>query len=231
MPAAVISTCSCLMSPPLLFWICPLCRPFIKWPNVCFLALWHRWHRSGSADPLSEMFTVIVLGYLQQAHCPIHFLVQKNNKQTAKRIAAKSGKRLTVTVGSNHPGSSSNSPLLSPSHLSYPPISASFSTYLTNLCVLVCAWPCNACAFCDCEPVGARRSCCVSSVCRCPHVAADAFGRFGQGSDTFYLYLWKIAEKKTLHVLQVKGHTLSNSLKKFLNDQTPNCIKSVISYW
>lgn len=150
MPAAVISTCSCLMSPPLLLWICPLCRPFIKWPNVCFLALWHRWHRSGCADPLSEMFTVIVLGYLQQAHCPIHFLVQKNNKQTAKPMAAKSGKRLTVTVGSNHPGSSSNSLLLSPSHLSDPPISASFSTYLTNLCVLVCAWPCNACAFCDC---------------------------------------------------------------------------------
>lgn len=86
---------------------------FIKWPNVCFFALWHCWHYFGSPDPLCEMFTVIVLGYLQQAHCSIHFLVQQNNKQTAKRMAAKSGKLLTVTVKSNHPSSSSNSPHLS----------------------------------------------------------------------------------------------------------------------
>lgn len=33
-----------------------------------------------SPDPLYVMLTVIVLGYLQQAHCSIHSLVQRNNK-------------------------------------------------------------------------------------------------------------------------------------------------------
>lgn len=85
-----------------------------KYPNnQLFFALWHCWHCFGSPDPLSEMFTVIVLGYLQQAHCSIHFLVLKNNKQTAKRIAAKSGNPVTVGVQSNHLSSSSNSPHLS----------------------------------------------------------------------------------------------------------------------
>lgn len=45
------------------------------------------------------MFTVIVLGYLQPPHCSIHFSVQKNNNETAERLAAESEETLTVNIG------------------------------------------------------------------------------------------------------------------------------------
>lgn len=128
----------------------PLCQSFIKWPNVFFCSLTLLALDFGSPDPLFEMFTVIVLGYLQQAHCSIHFLVLKNNKQTAKRMTAKSGKTVTVTDEPNHLSSSSNSPHLSLSlsrsvHLSYPPISlpsVSLSMRQGSICSICMFWLC-----------------------------------------------------------------------------------------
>lgn len=111
---------------------------------------------------------LLFLGYLRQAHCPIHFLVQRNNKQTAKRMAAKSVKLLTVTVMSNHPSSSSNSPptlslslcvLTSLTPLSQPPSPHGRALSAQSVCSGLCMTM-RECAFCDCESVGARGSYC-----------------------------------------------------------------------
>lgn len=160
-----------------------------------FFALWHCWHCFGSPDPLCEMFTVIVVGYLQQAHCPIHFLVQKNNKQTAKWMAAKSGKLLTVTVKSNHPSSSSNSPHLSRflslgMFTSHTPLSQSPSPHGRGLSAQSvcsgCVWPCvNVHCLIVSQWAHVGHTVCMLSVCYGPHVAADKLGRFGQGSGTW----------------------------------------------
>lgn len=70
---------------------------FLFFPFICSLARSAQYF--ACADPLSQMFTVIVLGYLQPPHCSIHFSVQKNNQKTAKRLAAESEEPLTVNIG------------------------------------------------------------------------------------------------------------------------------------
>lgn len=51
-----------------------------------FFALWPRWHCFSGTDPLFQMFTVIVFGYLQQAHWSMHFFCSwKKQQQTNKR--------------------------------------------------------------------------------------------------------------------------------------------------
>lgn len=131
-----------------------------------------------------SMFTVIVLDYLQRAHCSIHCMVlRNNNKQTAKWIAAKCGE--TVTAGANHLGSSSNSrrasvrvsvstrsPLLrcylSPPSVSRPTRSTRGLSAQSVGSARVWA---HACVHCDCELMAASGPCCVLSVWCRPHVA------------------------------------------------------------
>lgn len=95
----------------------------------------------GRADPLSQMFTVIVLGYLQPPHCSIHFSVQKNNKETAGRLAAESGETLTVNIGLITPAAAPTVPPALPrsapltSYLG--PLFPLAGIYLPNLCAHV----------------------------------------------------------------------------------------------
>lgn len=117
-------------------------------------------------------------------------------------MAAKSGKTLTVTVKSNHPSSSSNSPRLALPrslsrcvHLSCPPISASFSTWQGSICPICVFWLCvtmHACAFCGCGLVMLYivRVLWSSRGCR-------QSGRFGQGFGTFTSICNETTEKQT----------------------------------
>lgn len=119
---------------------------FDQWPS--FFAVWH-WFQLPLLlqswptfwNVYSYCFELSAAGTL-----PYTFMVLKTNK-TAKRMAAKSGCTVTVTVGPNRLCSSSNSVLWSPLLLSYLSTLSLFfpipGVYLINLCVLlVCEHAC-----------------------------------------------------------------------------------------
>lgn len=141
----------------------PLCPSFIKWPSVCFLLF--DTFGTGRPDPLFQMFTVIVMGYLQQAHCSIHFPVLENNKQTAKRMAAKSGKTETVI-------------LITSAAAAAAPTVPSLSLFL-SICVF---WLCmSVCMHVHCESAAA---CCF--LCCGAHVAVHKLWPGVLHNYTFY---------------------------------------------
>lgn len=105
------------------------------------------------------MFTVIVFGYLQQAHWPIHFLLLKNNnKQTngltnGSQIWEDSDLQTSLITSAALPISLSLCLAHSRTRLSRHPQSLfpRGSDYLLNLCVLVASEHMHVCVFHDCE--------------------------------------------------------------------------------
>lgn len=177
---------------------------FYQMAKRLFFALWHRWHNLAVLTHFLKLFTVIYSYGLSAAGTYI-FWSFKNNKQTAKRIAAKSVKTVTVTDESNHLSSSSNSLHLSLSLCVFTspisPPSVSLSTcphvYLLNLCVLVvcAAYACMHVRFCDCESAGACGSCCLLAPVLWSSRGRRQTRTFWAGVLHLYLYLqtgnWK----------------------------------------
>lgn len=132
--------------------------------RFCFLDLWHRWKYFGSTDPLLKCLQLLCFGLSAAGTFGLYIFWDLKNNKTAKRIAAKSGKTVTVTDESNHLSSSSNSPSLSLTgalycslslpllfslsqcvHPSYPLISqpsVSLSTLQGSICSICVFWLC-----------------------------------------------------------------------------------------
>lgn len=132
-----------------------------------------------------------VYSYCFWAICSRHvalyiFLSRKTTNKRPNEWQPNLGETLTVTVESNHPSSSSNSPHLSLTLslgvftslalLSQSPFPHGRGLSAQSVCS-GCVWPCMHVHF-----VIVSR---MPSVCDGAHVAADKLGRFGQGSGTF----------------------------------------------
>lgn len=151
------------------------------------------------------MFTVIVFGYLQQAHWSIHFFApEKNNNKTTNgltngsQIWEDSDLQMSLITSAALPIS-----LSLPRSLSYPTISSP-SVSLSTWQRLSAQSVCSGCVWtyaCMCVSWLWARSYHRASmpVCYGPHMAAKC-GCFGQGSCTFTSICKQITEKNNYSV-------------------------------